>query len=197
MKKSSKTILILLALTLSLAPLFAASQLATTKDGTIYILKDDNTYEAFKQKTYDQDKGYRVSNPSTLSFLNNKWDDITLTALGNYLPSSSPYTLGSYTTGEYYLLQLKSENISSNLYSNDHEIPSLKLSDGTVIEGTNERVQATSSSSVVGWYTKKQSTRTYTYSVLYEIPEGKTPQNLVFKTGTDSTTLNLGSFKTL
>lgn len=195
MKKQTKFILTFLLLTLLISPVFAITKLATTEDGTIYVLNDDKTYEEFKQKIYEIEEGYEAINYNNLEFLNKKWKNISLTALGNYIPSSSPYSLGSYTTGEYFLLQMTT---NSNVFNTPrHEIPDLKLSDGSIIKSNNERIQLSSSSSAIGWYTKKQSPKNLTYSVLFEIPKDLKPINLIFKDKDTNTLINFGKYKNL
>lgn len=202
MQSTKKTVLSMLLVLLVLTPIFSTTKLASTDDGTIFLLKDDNTYEKFVPETYDQDMGYEASDKDTLAFLDQSWDEAKLTALGNYLPSRG-YNLGSYTDGEYLLLELESE-IQSNdrVRISDHKIPSLKLDDGTILEGSNERIQTTASSSTKSYYKIPSSpfsySKTLTYSVLYNVPDGKTPVALVFSDSDDnSTSVKLSSYKSL
>lgn len=202
MKSIKKTFFSVLLVLLVLSPIFASTKLASTDDGTIYLLKENNTYEKFIPKTYEKDMGYEIKDSNSFTFLEKSWDDVTLTALGNYLPNRG-YKLGSYTDGEYFLLELKSDIKSNNkIYISDHNIPSIKLDDGTLIKGTNERIQTTASSSTKSYYqvpyTPYSYYKTLTYSVLYNIPEGKTPIAIVFSDSDENiTTADLGTYKAL
>jgi len=202
MKSTKKTVISMLLVLLVLSPIFASTKLASTDDGTIYLLRDNNTYEKFVPETYDEDMGYEVKDSNSITFLDQSWDETTLTALGNYLPSGG-YKLGSYTDGEYYLLELKSDIPSRNrVRIDEHNIPSIKLDDGTMVKGTNERIQTTASSSTKRFYRMPARpydyNKTLTYSVLYNIPNGKTPTAIVFTDSDDNTTtVDLGSYKSL
>lgn len=201
MRSKKQTVISMLLVLLVLSPIFS-SKLASTDDGKMYLLKDDNSYEEFVPETYDEDMGYEVNDKSAINFLDRSWDTATLTALGNYLPSPG-FGLGSYTSGEYYLLEIKQDSPTGLRWNIDeHKIPTIKLDDGTEVKGTNERIQSVASSSAKGWYRAPYRSRvmnkTLTYSVLYEIPAGKTPMSVVFTDSDGSTTsAKLGSYKSL
>jgi hypothetical protein len=199
MKNKTKSVFSVLLVLLVLSPIFASTKLASTNDGSIYLLKDNNTYEKFVPKSYDSDMGYEAVDTTQTTFGNQSWDKISLTALGNYLPTVGYNKLGSYTSGEYFLLQMKKDiSTRERVVLQNHVIPSIKLDDGTTIQGTNERFQTAASSSVVGWYTNRTSSKSITYSVLYNIPEGRTPVAVVFTDSDNSTqTCDLGSYKAL
>jgi hypothetical protein len=201
MRSKKQTVISMLLVLLVLSPIFS-SKLASTDDGKMYLLKDDNSYEEFVPETYDEDMGYEVNDKSAINFLGRSWDIATLTALGNYLPSPG-FGPGSYTSGEYYLLELKQDSPAGLRWNvGEHKIPIIKLDDGTEVKGTNERIQSVASSSAKGWYRAPYRNRvmnkTLTYSVLYEIPAGKTPMSVIFTDKDGSTTsAKLGSYKSL
>lgn len=199
MKNKTKTVFSVLLVLLVLSPIFASTKLASTNDGSIYLLKDNNTYEKFVPESYDRDMGYEVTDTSTAKFINQNWDKISLTALGNYLSPVGFNELGSYTSGEYYLLQMNKDITNKDRINfSTHTIPSIKLDDGTTVQGTNERFQSTASSSAIGWYKDRTITKNITYSVLYNIPEGRTPVAVVFTDSNKKTqACALGSYKAL
>lgn len=199
MKNKSKSVISLLLVLLVLTPIFASTKLASTNDGSIYLLKDDNTYEKFVPISYNEDMGYEVLDTTSSKFIDQSWDKISLTALGNYLPQINYNGIGSYTTGEYFLLQMNKE-ITSNerIIFKGHIIPSIKLDDGNIIQGTNERFQSSSSSSALGWYKQRIKSKNINYSVLYNIPKDRTPIAIIITDENGNTqSVNLGDYKAL
>jgi len=177
MKNIKKSFLITLLIVLvSLAPLMAESSLAQKTDGTIIVLDEDNkTYEPFVEITYDVPTGYQLSNNSDLNYMGLNWDEGTLTALGNYVQ-------GTYTTGEFYLLELKKSYDSKSIrFDRSYPSPVLKLSDGTELKGYYENIQAYSSFSNYRSLVGIQQTKTLNYTLRFNVPKGKEPVSLIFK----------------
>jgi len=190
MKNIKKSVLITLLIVLvSLAPLMAKETLAQTSDGTIVVLNEENkTFEPFIEKTYDCPTGYTIDNINSTNFMGIKWDEGTLTALGNYIK-------GNYTTGEFFLLELNKNYDNNSIHvDRSYPAPTLKLLDGTEIDGYYESVQAYSSFSNYRNLVGMQQQKTLTYSLRFEVPKGATPVALVFKdvNGQNPTEFELG-----
>jgi len=177
MKHIKKSFLItFLIILICLAPLMAKSSLAQKTDGTIVILDEDNkTYEPFVEKTYDVPTGYKLSSNSDLNFMGLNWDEGALTALGNYVQ-------GSYTTGEFYLLELKKSYDSGSIsFDRSYPSPILKLSDGTELKGYYENIEAYSSFSNYRNLVGINQTKTLNYTLRFNVPKNANPVSLVFK----------------
>jgi len=177
MKNIKKSFLItLLIILVCLVPLMAKSSLAQKTDGTIIVLNEDNmTYEPFVEKTYDVPTGYKLGSTSDLNYMGLNWDEGTLTALGNYVQ-------GSYTTGEFYLLELKKSYDSRSLrFDRSYPSPILKLSDGTELKGNYENIEAYSSFSNYRNLVGLNQTKTLTYTLRFNVPKNTEPVSLVFK----------------
>jgi len=166
----------LLIILVCLVPLMAKSSLAQKTDGTIVVLNEDNmTYEPFVEKTYDIPTGYKLGNTSDLNYMGLNWDEGTLTALGNYVQ-------GSYSTGEFYLLELKKNYDSGTLrFDRSYPTPILKLSDGTELKGYYENIEAYSSFSNYRNLVGLNQTKTLTYTLRYNVPKNTEPVSLIFK----------------
>jgi hypothetical protein len=184
-----------------MAPMFAASKIATTEDGTVVILNtDNNTYKVFTQKTYDKPTGFTVKDPSKVDYLGKSWSSITLAAMGNYLPSHSAFYRGTYSTGEFYLLDMKTTvNANLPISTADYSIPTLNLKDGTSVKGTNERLSAVREHSSLGWYTDSVTKQQLEYTVIYEVPLNATPVSFTYtdSNGQNPKIISLGSKGTL
>ncbi|MDD4082947.1 MAG: hypothetical protein PHD05_06190 [Sphaerochaetaceae bacterium] len=177
MKHIKKSLLItVLIILVCLTPLMAKSSLAQKTDGTIVVLNEDNkTYEPFVEKTYDVPTGYKLNSTGDLNFMGLNWDEGSLTALGNYVQ-------GSYTTGEFYLLELKKSFDSKSVnFDRTYPSPIIKLSDGTELKGYYENIAAYSSFSNYRNLVGINQTKTLTYTLRFDVPKDKEPVSLVFK----------------
>lgn len=197
MKGIKKLILAVLVACFVAAPIFATAQIATTADGQIIILNSsDHTYKKFEKKTYKEPTGFSVVNPKDIHYLDRNWEKVTLQALGNYLPSQNSFYRGTYSTGEFYVLDMQT-TLEDNMpvSTANYSIPSLTLTDGTVIRGTNERLSAVKEKTSHGWYTSITTTQKLNYTVVYEIPLDATPKSLTYtdNKGQNPVTIDLGS----
>lgn len=181
-----KKLIIPLVLVMCLAtPLFAASDIfAQGEDGNLYVLSDNGTYSKFVENVKSEENGKNVDALAS-NFLNQTWDKAQLIDLGNTLSS---YKTGKrYTTGEFYLLEFTKEDITSNRTNiSGWSIPVMKTDKGTVVNGVySEYAENVSLASLNRYNTTR--TKTNTYTLIFECPQGETPSEIGLKT-TDSET---------
>lgn len=195
MKKT--TVLCICLLAMLALPLFAGDMFATTDDGRMVVLHDGGTYTPFEEITYDKMTGFEVKDGPKSGFLNTPWDNVRLIKLGNHLESNG-FGPGIYTTGEYYLLSFSVKSaLSSDMDISGWSVPQLTLTDGSVLSGFDSSYREEIESRSYSYYSRKDAKKSCTYTIVFEVPAGKSVKSVDVKTSSAAsyTSLSLGKEK--